>query len=173
MVQFPSYLRRVLCKTRLIFPRINGPIVSVNNSILPLHCLIVNFEPSSRIFFFFLEKAESGYYREITFIVNLSLCSSFHSVQKLNSGKTLYRITVLNTFIVYFYTKGNTLTAVESKESFDCFSLYVSPKFCRCNLAASLHIKCYVLRNNTYRLIMAPLVKKKYTSWIQIDWKRD
>ena len=158
MVQFPSYLRRVLCKTRLIFPRINGPIVSVNNSILPLHCLIVNFEPSSRIFFF---PRKGGYYREITFIVNLSLCSSFHSVQKLNSGKTLYRITVLNTFIVYFYTKGNTLTAVESKESFDCFSLYVSPKFCRCNLAASLHRKCYVLRNNTYRLIMAPLVKKK------------
>ena len=27
MVQFASYLRRVLCKTRLIFPRINGPSV--------------------------------------------------------------------------------------------------------------------------------------------------
>ena len=27
MVQFASYLRRALCKTRLIFPRINGPIV--------------------------------------------------------------------------------------------------------------------------------------------------
>ena len=26
MVQFASYLRRVLCKTRLSFPRINGPI---------------------------------------------------------------------------------------------------------------------------------------------------
>ena len=25
MVQFASYLRQVLCKTRLIFPRINGP----------------------------------------------------------------------------------------------------------------------------------------------------
>ena len=25
MVQFASYLRRVLCKTRLIFSRINGP----------------------------------------------------------------------------------------------------------------------------------------------------
>ena len=25
MVQFASYLRNVLCKTRLIFPRINGP----------------------------------------------------------------------------------------------------------------------------------------------------
>ena len=25
MVQFASYSRRVLCKTRLIFPRINGP----------------------------------------------------------------------------------------------------------------------------------------------------
>ena len=25
MVQFASYLRRVLCKPRLIFPRINGP----------------------------------------------------------------------------------------------------------------------------------------------------
>ena len=28
MVQFVSYLSRVLCKTRLIFPRINGPIDS-------------------------------------------------------------------------------------------------------------------------------------------------
>ena len=27
--KFASYLRRVLCKTRLIFPRINGPIVSL------------------------------------------------------------------------------------------------------------------------------------------------
>ena len=26
--KFASYLRRVLCKTRLIFPRINGPIVT-------------------------------------------------------------------------------------------------------------------------------------------------
>ena len=26
--KFTSYLRRVLCKTRLIFPRINGPNVS-------------------------------------------------------------------------------------------------------------------------------------------------
>ena len=29
MVQFASYLRRVLCKTWLIFPRINGPIVFI------------------------------------------------------------------------------------------------------------------------------------------------
>ena len=29
MIQFASYLRRFLCKTRLIFPRINGPIVQV------------------------------------------------------------------------------------------------------------------------------------------------
>ena len=29
MVQFASYLRRVLCKTRLIFPRINGPTDSI------------------------------------------------------------------------------------------------------------------------------------------------
>ena len=28
MVQFASYLRRVACKTRLIFPRINGPILT-------------------------------------------------------------------------------------------------------------------------------------------------
>ena len=26
--KFASYLRRVLCKTRLSFPRINGPIIS-------------------------------------------------------------------------------------------------------------------------------------------------
>ena len=29
MVQFGSYLRRVLCKTCLIFPRINGPIIAI------------------------------------------------------------------------------------------------------------------------------------------------
>ena len=29
MVQFASYLRRVLCKTPLIFPHINGPIIFV------------------------------------------------------------------------------------------------------------------------------------------------
>ena len=34
MVQFASYLRRVLCKTRLILPRINGPIDSVAASAL-------------------------------------------------------------------------------------------------------------------------------------------
>ena len=28
MVQFASYLRGALCKTRLIFPRINGPNVT-------------------------------------------------------------------------------------------------------------------------------------------------
>ena len=32
MVQFASYLRRVLCKARLIFPRINGRIVSDSES---------------------------------------------------------------------------------------------------------------------------------------------
>ena len=32
MVQFASYLRRVLFKTRLIFPRINGPNVITNKS---------------------------------------------------------------------------------------------------------------------------------------------
>ena len=29
--KFASYLRRVLCKTRLIFPRINGPIVRLRD----------------------------------------------------------------------------------------------------------------------------------------------
>ena len=33
MVQFASYLRHVLCKTRLIFPRINGPNVQRTNHI--------------------------------------------------------------------------------------------------------------------------------------------
>ena len=32
--KFASYLSRVLCKTRLIFPRINGPIDSIHK----LHC---------------------------------------------------------------------------------------------------------------------------------------
>ena len=30
MVHFASYLRRVLCKMRLIFPRINGPTISLH-----------------------------------------------------------------------------------------------------------------------------------------------
>ena len=36
MVQFASYLRCVLCKTRLIFPRINGPniILSFYNEVV-------------------------------------------------------------------------------------------------------------------------------------------
>ena len=34
MVQFASYLRRVLCKTCLIFPLINGPIDSLAASAL-------------------------------------------------------------------------------------------------------------------------------------------
>ena len=39
MVQFSSYLRRVLCKTSLIFPRINGPndlstVVQLTNRLL-------------------------------------------------------------------------------------------------------------------------------------------
>ena len=33
MVEFAPYLRRVLCKTRLIFPRINGPIVTYYNRV--------------------------------------------------------------------------------------------------------------------------------------------
>ena len=32
--KFASYLRRVLSKTRLIFPRINGPLVTVFDAIL-------------------------------------------------------------------------------------------------------------------------------------------
>ena len=31
--KFTSYLRRILCKTRLIFPRINGPIVNLENRV--------------------------------------------------------------------------------------------------------------------------------------------
>ena len=36
MVQFASYLRRVLCKTRLIFPRINGAIVPFLETIITI-----------------------------------------------------------------------------------------------------------------------------------------
>ena len=41
MVQFASYLRRVLCKTRLIFPRINGPnaLILYNSPFLALRVL--------------------------------------------------------------------------------------------------------------------------------------
>ena len=39
MVQFASYLRRVLCKTRLIFPRINGPNESHLGDLLQLQGL--------------------------------------------------------------------------------------------------------------------------------------
>ena len=44
MVQFASYLRRVLCKTRLIFPRINGPIKSRNQHIKNL----TNSQPTDK-----------------------------------------------------------------------------------------------------------------------------
>ena len=40
MVQLASYLRRVLCKTRLIFPRINGP--NVEFSLYPLSVPVNN-----------------------------------------------------------------------------------------------------------------------------------
>ena len=36
--KFASYLRRVLCKTRLIFPRINGPSVSHTFSVASKSC---------------------------------------------------------------------------------------------------------------------------------------
>ena len=40
--QFASYLRRVLAKTRLIFSRINGPIVScVSQEIWPLKVIVM------------------------------------------------------------------------------------------------------------------------------------
>ena len=39
MVQFVSYLRRVLCKTRLIFPRTNGPNESFLGDLLQLQGL--------------------------------------------------------------------------------------------------------------------------------------
>ena len=35
--KFTTYLRRVLCKTRLIFPRINGPTVSTVNDIYEIN----------------------------------------------------------------------------------------------------------------------------------------
>ena len=41
MVQFASYLRRVLAKTRLIFSRINGPIVFVVSVFGGIRLLIV------------------------------------------------------------------------------------------------------------------------------------
>ena len=126
--------------------------VSVNNSTLSLHCLIANLERSSWIFSFFWKRRILS--TENYFHSKRKSLFFFDSIQKLNSGNTVDRISVLNTFIVYFYTKGNTLTALESKKSFDCFSLFFSPKFCRCNLAAPLPIKCYVLTKNTYRLIM-------------------
>ena len=43
MVQFASYLRRVLCKTRLIFPRINGPIVTHSYHFVKGHKAVVLF----------------------------------------------------------------------------------------------------------------------------------
>ena len=47
MVQLASYLRRALCKTRLIFPRINGPNVVTPETFLERLCdpgLSVHFE---------------------------------------------------------------------------------------------------------------------------------
>ena len=48
--KFASYLRRVLCKTRLIFPRINGPIVSNGYNIVPtLHrCIALKIVVANR-----------------------------------------------------------------------------------------------------------------------------
>ena len=39
MVQFASYLRRVLCKTRLIFPRINGPTIILDINLITVSAL--------------------------------------------------------------------------------------------------------------------------------------
>ena len=50
MVQFASYLRRILCKTRLIFPRINGPNVCLLPSAkLPL-TIAISFAILSFVF---------------------------------------------------------------------------------------------------------------------------
>ena len=48
--KFASYLRRVLCKTRLIFPRINGPFVSNGYNIVPtLHrCIALKIVVANR-----------------------------------------------------------------------------------------------------------------------------
>ena len=48
MVQLASYLRRVLCKTRLIFPRINGPIVTTEINMSP-NVVIVTVEKLARL----------------------------------------------------------------------------------------------------------------------------
>ena len=48
--KFASYLRRVLCKTRLIFPRVNGPNILKNYSIVDraLHKYCVGLETLCR-----------------------------------------------------------------------------------------------------------------------------
>ena len=46
--KFASYLRRVLCKTRLIFPRINGPIVTTKINMSP-NVVIVTIEKLARL----------------------------------------------------------------------------------------------------------------------------
>ena len=48
--KFASYLRRVLCKTRLIFPRINGPNVPHNRPFLPQNASIWKFRMISLYF---------------------------------------------------------------------------------------------------------------------------
>ena len=46
--KFASYLRRVLCKTRLIFPRINGPNVGkCNLGIVNLETMLVSSFPNN------------------------------------------------------------------------------------------------------------------------------
>ena len=45
--KFASYLRRVLCKTCLIFPRINGPGVF---SVVTVLCVLHNPEYANRLF---------------------------------------------------------------------------------------------------------------------------
>ena len=47
--KFASYLRRVLCKTRLIFPRINGPIYPFGKTWANIGSNTTNGSSSGRI----------------------------------------------------------------------------------------------------------------------------
>ena len=46
MLLFVSYLRHVLCKTRLIFPRINGPNVFMTMCVIVINTIFVSADPN-------------------------------------------------------------------------------------------------------------------------------
>ena len=87
MVQFASYLRRFLCKTRLIFPRINGPIMSL---LLKLERKQNNSSNAFRIRIFLFRSYSFGIETITTFILSRSSLEN-HIISYLDqNGQSVY-----------------------------------------------------------------------------------